>query len=88
MMPKTSVELPGLDVFFYSNEHKPRHVHVTNGDSEAVFEFMEPTGPLTLRENNGFSRKDLNRIKGKLEPHVTTLWEDWEEHFGQHETDH
>lgn len=87
-MPKTSVQLPGLRVFFYSNDHAPRHVHVSNGDSEAVFEFTSPTGPLELRENNGFIKKDLTWIKRSLEPYIATLWEDWEEHFGSDEADH
>jgi len=81
-MPKTSVQLPGLRVFFYSGEHNPRHVHVTNGQSTVVFEFDEPTGPLRLRTNHGFPRHEVNRIGRLLSPHVTTLWEDWNEHFG------
>lgn len=82
-MPKSSVKLPGLRVYFWSNEHEPRHVHVTDNASEVVFEFETPTGPLTLRENNGFQRRVVNRIRKALEPHVSTLWEDWDEHFGE-----
>lgn len=81
-MPNASVRLDGLRVFFYSNEHEPRHVHVTDGASVAVFELNCPAGPPTLRKNRGFALARLNRIRRELALHVPALCADWERHFG------
>ena len=41
------------------NDHRPPHVHVVGNGHEAVFELRCPKGPVELRENYGFSRRDL-----------------------------
>jgi len=45
----------GLRFFFYSNDHKPIHVHVSNSDGEAKFS----VNPLELIENRGLKPKDI-----------------------------
>lgn len=47
-------------VVIYSNDHRPRHVHVMNDEHEAIFELNCPDGPPTLRENYGFRKATLN----------------------------
>ncbi|MCJ2059837.1 DUF4160 domain-containing protein [Methylobacterium sp. J-048] len=86
-MPKTSVELPGLRVSFYSNDHEPRHVHVTDGANVAVFVLNCPDGPPTLRENHGFALHRVNRIRKALAEVIPTLCDDWEAHFGAPDQD-
>ena len=48
-MPRV-FEKEGYRFFFYSNEHDPAHVHVTQGDGEAVLR-MGP--PVEVRESPG-----------------------------------
>jgi hypothetical protein len=43
----------GLRFFFYSNDHEPIHVHVSNSDGEAKFK----VSPLKLIENRGLKTK-------------------------------
>ena len=50
MMP-TIFEKDGYKFFFYSNDHRPMHVHVRKADGEAVF-LIE--GTIELRESQGF----------------------------------
>ena len=52
----------GLRVVVYPNDHRPAHVHVIGGGCEAVFMLNCPYGPVELRENFGFSRKDLIKV--------------------------
>ena len=59
-MPKV-FEKDGYRFFFYSNEHRPNHVHVRYGGGEAVFD-MEPA--VELRESLGLkSPRTLARAK-------------------------
>jgi hypothetical protein len=71
-----------LRVVVYPNDHRPAHVHVIGQDNEAVFEFNAPSGPVTLRENYGFNRRDLARIARELTAHLKELIDAWEEIHG------
>jgi len=48
----------GFRCFFYSNDHRPIHVHIRKGGGEAVFSVE---GEVTLRESVGLKLKDLRR---------------------------
>ena len=48
------------------NDHRPAHVHVIGHGCEAVFNLNCPKGPVTLRENYWFARRDVARIKAML----------------------
>ena len=61
-MPTVDV-IAGLQVVVYPNDHRPAHVHVIGKGCEAVFKLNCPEGPPVLRENYGFPRGDLARIK-------------------------
>jgi hypothetical protein len=73
----TVLKLLGLRVVIYPNDHRPAYVHVIGNDYEAVFNLHCPNGPPELRENYGFSRKELVRIKGKLAVHLPDLCNEW-----------
>jgi hypothetical protein len=50
--------------------------------NEAVFRLNCLLGPVTLRENYGFSRVDLARMQRELQQHVTALCRAWENIHG------
>jgi hypothetical protein len=68
----------GFRVVIYLNDHRPAHIHVIGSGCEAVFQLNCPKGPVTLRENYGFSRPDIARIKAMLATKVSELCRDWE----------
>lgn len=54
----------------YPNDHRPAHVHVIGRGCEAVFHLNRPAGPVELRENYGFSRREIansNKLCGDWE---------------------
>ena len=73
----TVKRIDGLRVVVYLNDHRPAHVHVIGNDSEAVFDLHCPFGPPELRENYGFSLKELGKIKGALAEDLNLLCAEW-----------
>lgn len=80
----TVLTIFGLRVVIYPNDHRPAHVHIIGNGCEAVFNLHCPTGPPELRENYGFSRKDLAKIKGKLAANLATLCSQWRQIHGHY----
>lgn len=76
-MPKVFEE-DGYRFFFYSNEHRPIHVHVRYGAGEAVFA-MEPA--IELRESYGFKVRELSKAEGLAEKHQELIIQKWHEHL-------
>jgi len=58
----------GLRVVIYPNDHRPAHIHVIGGGGEAGFFLNCRQGNVILRENNGFTLNELNRIERALKP--------------------
>ena len=73
----TVLRLLGFRAVIYPNDHSPAHVHVIGHGCEAVFHLNCPKGPVTLRENYWFSRRDIARIKALLGVRVAQLCRDW-----------
>lgn len=67
----------GLRITIYSNDHRPAHVHVIGRGFEAVFRLNCFDGPPELRENYGFSRKDLAKIAEELAACLAVLCNEW-----------
>ena len=67
----------GLRVAAYTNDHRAAHVHVVGEDCEAVFKLHCPSGPVELRENFGFSRKELTKLSAELSANVQILCQAW-----------
>lgn len=63
----------GLDL---PERSSPAHIHVIGSGCEAVFQLNCPKGPVTLRENYGFLRRDIARIKAMLATEVSELCRD------------
>jgi hypothetical protein len=82
--------MPTIDMFFglrvviYPNDHRPAHVHVIGNGCEAVFNLHCPLGPLELRENHGFSRKDIVRIIDRLAARLAVQCFEWRRIHGHH----
>lgn len=66
--------------YFYSFDcNEPRHVHVQRDEAVCKF-WLEPPA---LASNNGFSGKELNRIRKILLDNLQRVREAWDEHCGQ-----
>lgn len=59
-MPKI-FERDGYRFFFYSNEHRPIHVHVRYGSGETVFDVEDV---VELRESTGLKLNELAKGEG------------------------
>jgi len=73
----TVLTIFGLRVVIYPNDHRPAHVHVIGNGCEAVFNLHCPKGPSELRENFGFTRKDLTKIVTELNANLALLCAQW-----------
>ena len=78
----TVLRFDGLRVVIYPNDHRPAHVHVIGKGCEAVLHRKCPAGPIELRENYRFSRRQISKIETELMVHVDELWRGWEEIHG------
>jgi Domain of unknown function (DUF4160) len=79
----TVLRFDGLRVAVYPNDHRPAHVHVIGHGCEAVFDLNCPSGPPELRENYGFSRPEVRRMRVGLTRHQKELCRTWEEIHGE-----
>jgi hypothetical protein len=79
----TVLRFDGLSVVVYPADHIPSHVHVFGGGNEAVFNLNCPAGPVVLRENYGFSRRAIARIRQALDEAVAMLCREWRRIHGQ-----
>jgi hypothetical protein len=75
----TVLRINGLKVIVYPNDHRPAHVHVIGPEHEALFYLGCPEGPVSLRENFGFSTRELTRIERALTTNLTALCSAWKE---------
>ena len=79
-MPRIS-GIPGPHrFFFYSFDcNEPKHVHVRHERIVCKF-WLEP---VALAYNNGYSPKELNRIRKTIVDNMDRILEAWDEHCGQ-----
>ncbi|WP_098497117.1 DUF4160 domain-containing protein [Collimonas sp. PA-H2] len=80
----TILAIFGLRVVVYPNDHRPAHVHVIGNGCEAVFNLHCPHGPSELRENFGFSRKEVARIANRLDASLALLCHEWRQLHGHY----
>ena len=76
-MPKV-FEKDGYRFFFYSNDHRPIHVHVRYGDGEAVFDVE---AGVDLRESQGLKVKELAKAEALATQNRQLIIRTWHEHF-------
>jgi hypothetical protein len=78
-MPKI-FEKDGYKFFFYSNEHRPIHVHVRYGGGEAVFELEKG---VELRESQGLKVRELAKAEALATEHRQFIVQKWHEHINR-----
>ncbi len=78
----TVLRFDGLRMVIYPNDHRPAHVHVIGRGYEAVFNLNCPAGPVEIRENYGFSRREITHLKRVLMDHLAVLCGAWENIHG------
>jgi hypothetical protein len=76
------LRIGSLRVAVYPNDHRPAHAHVIGDGHEAVFTWNETAGSVAIRENYGFTARDLIRIQGVLEDNLAALSSAWERIHG------
>lgn len=76
-MPKV-FEQDGYRFFFYSNDHRPMHVHVRYGGGEAVFDVE---GHVELRESQGLKVRELAKAEELATLRRDLIIQRWHEHF-------
>jgi hypothetical protein len=69
----------GYRFFFYSNEHRPIHVHVRKGGGEAVFNVEDE---VVLRESVGLKTRELKDAEDLAAEHRQLIINTWHEHIG------
>ncbi|MDR0907320.1 MAG: DUF4160 domain-containing protein [Rikenellaceae bacterium] len=69
----------GLRFFFYSNDHEPVHIHVSNGSGEARYSVE----PVALISNNGLKTRDLRIAEAALEENKEVIIENWNRYFNK-----
>lgn len=68
----------GLRFFFYSNEHLPIHLHISNADGEAKFNVED----MIWIDNVGLKNKDLKLAESLIEENrdlIISAWENYTE---------
>ena len=78
-MPRV-FERDGYGFFFYSNEHRPKHVHVRYGGGEAVFDVEHA---VELRESQGLKVRELAKAEELANEHRNFIIDRWNEHFNR-----
>jgi len=74
----TVFEKDGYRFFFYSNDHRPIHVHVRYGNGEAIFNVEDE---IALRESQGLKIKELSKAQQLAEENKQLIIEKWHEHL-------
>lgn len=80
----TILTIDGLRFVIYPNDHRPAHVHIIGKGKEAVFNLNCLHGAPELRENYGFSLKELTKIADALVANLSELCAKWSEIHGNH----
>jgi uncharacterized protein YecE (DUF72 family) len=80
----TVLQLCGSRIVIYTNDHRPAHVHAIGNGAEAVFRLHCPNGLPELRENYGFSRRELNQLLNGLAQHAALLCAKWRHYHGNY----
>jgi hypothetical protein len=77
LMP-TIFRKDGFQFLFYSNEHRPIHVHVRYGGGEAVFNLENE---VELRESHGLKLRELSKAQSLAESNRDAIIQLWNEYF-------
>jgi len=73
----TLLNIFGLRFFFYSDEHKPIHVHIENSDGKAKINLVPK---IELVENRGIKTKDIKKALAVIELYKEDFIKAWNEY--------
>jgi uncharacterized protein (DUF885 family) len=76
-MSPTIIQYNKVRFFFFSNDHEPKHIHVSHAEKNAKIELET----LKVIYNYGFNSKDLKRIVKEVEKRQSYLIESWNNYF-------
>lgn len=68
----------GFRFLFYSNDHKPIHVHIIKDGHEAKYNIE----PLEQVYNYGFKKNEISLIESLIEENHDVIICRWNEYFG------
>lgn len=66
-----------FEFFFYSNDHRPIHVHVRVGDRSCRIE----TKSMKVTRIKGFTTRQIKKIVEIVRENESLIEEAWDEHF-------
>jgi hypothetical protein len=69
----------GIKFFFYTNDHEPIHVHVSNGNGEARYRI----DPVKMISNHGMKERDLRIAEAAIEENREVIIENWNKCFNR-----
>ncbi len=72
-------EKDGFRFSFYSNDHRPIHVHVRKSGGEAIFDVEDG---VELRESAGMKVPDLTRAEELAQEYREIIIRKWHEYLG------
>ncbi len=75
----TVLRQSGFSVMIYTKDHAPMHVHVKHQGNVAIIEFEDE---VTLRNNYGFNRRQLQQALLIVTENRQMLIERWREIYG------
>lgn len=74
----TLLQERGYRVVMYYNDHIPPHVHVKKAGNEALIQL----DPITVMDNYGYNRGEINTILEIIEDHQDMLIDAWNSYYG------
>ena len=74
----TILEKDGFKLFFYTNEHRPIHIHIRYGGGEAVFNVEDE---VDLRESKGLKVRELAKAEKLAEENKKLIIQKWHEYL-------
>ncbi len=74
----TLLNIDGFKFFFYSNEHLPKHIHISKGEDYAKFDLESMKFTI-----NYFSNSDTKNIIKIIEQNRDFFIRRWNEYFNQ-----
>jgi hypothetical protein len=75
----TLLNISGLRFFFYSDEHKPIHVHVENGDGKAKVNLLPA---VEVVENRNIKSKDMKKALAIIDLYKEEFINEWYKYHG------
>ncbi|GAB4247496.1 MAG: hypothetical protein Tsb0034_26730 [Ekhidna sp.] len=73
----TVLRIEGFRMFFYSNEHLPRHIHVEFGGGVAKFSLEN----IELTKSKHLDASTISKMRKLVEENQEFLLKKWDEYF-------